>query len=308
MLLKKSVLLSVFLCGALLMLSSSSVYCDENETSFSIGVRQYLINGVVNEMDAEPYIDDNGRSMVPFRYLGAALGIPQDGVWWCETASSARMQKFANANVLSVKPDDAQLYVDDIPVLQMDTIPVNKDGRVYLPARYIAEAFGHSVDWDENANKVIIGRAGSYNGDRTLEALCANNNIAIQTGQTQTPPDASGNGTTGPVIYKETSEGIEVITSEGTTYITKTVSGNGIMMQLACDNFTLNYTSAGKPYSLLVLDPANQYGKVYSGICDNNEWSKDTHLRSEYRQLIADIIQKYKEYENRPIVLPKIPY
>lgn len=31
---------------------------------------------------------------------------------------------------------------------QMDVSPVVRDGRIYLPARFVAEAFGYKVSWD----------------------------------------------------------------------------------------------------------------------------------------------------------------
>ena len=41
-------------------------------------------------------------------------------------------------------------------VVIMDTVPVIKNGRTFLPARYVAEALGYKVDWDGNSQKVII--------------------------------------------------------------------------------------------------------------------------------------------------------
>jgi len=41
---------------------------------FIIGSTTYTVNGQAQTMDAGPYIDSNGRTMVPVRYLAQALG------------------------------------------------------------------------------------------------------------------------------------------------------------------------------------------------------------------------------------------
>jgi hypothetical protein len=41
---------------------------------------------------------------------------------------------------------------------QMDVTPVIKDGRTYLPARWVAEAFGYTVRWNPQVQTVYIGQ------------------------------------------------------------------------------------------------------------------------------------------------------
>jgi hypothetical protein len=38
----------------------------------------------------------------------------------------------------------------------MDVAPVIRNGRTCLPARYVAEAFGYRVDWNESLKEVLI--------------------------------------------------------------------------------------------------------------------------------------------------------
>jgi hypothetical protein len=38
----------------------------------------------------------------------------------------------------------------------MDVAPVSREGRVCLPARYVAEFFGCRVSWDEASQMVMI--------------------------------------------------------------------------------------------------------------------------------------------------------
>jgi hypothetical protein len=41
----------------------------------------------------------------------------------------------------------------------MDVAPVIKEGRTYLPARYVAEALGYRVDWDGASKIAPSGKA-----------------------------------------------------------------------------------------------------------------------------------------------------
>ena len=55
-----------------------------------------------------------------------------------------------------------EYFVDGIKKT-MDTLPVNKNGRVFVPIRVIAESLGCSVDWDMNKDKSITVTIGKGN-------------------------------------------------------------------------------------------------------------------------------------------------
>ncbi len=38
----------------------------------------------------------------------------------------------------------------------MDVTPIIRDGRTYLPARYVAECFGYQVTWNEAMQTLTI--------------------------------------------------------------------------------------------------------------------------------------------------------
>lgn len=61
--------------------------------------------------------------------------------------------KFARA------ANDIRVLVDGSPVVS-DTPAVNRDGRVYLPLRAIAEALGGQVAWDEASKTAIVDQGG----------------------------------------------------------------------------------------------------------------------------------------------------
>lgn len=46
-------------------------------------------------------------------------------------------------------------YVNDT-ILSMDTVPIIKGGRTFIPIRYLTEAMGASIEWDGGESKVTI--------------------------------------------------------------------------------------------------------------------------------------------------------
>ncbi|PHJ37101.1 hypothetical protein P378_18785 [Desulforamulus profundi] len=46
-------------------------------------------------------------------------------------------------------------------VVDLDVAPIMKNGRTYLPARWIAEAFGYEVKWDEQSKAILIRTPGT---------------------------------------------------------------------------------------------------------------------------------------------------
>ncbi|MGB9904970.1 MAG: copper amine oxidase N-terminal domain-containing protein, partial [Desulfotomaculales bacterium] len=48
------------------------------------------------------------------------------------------------------------MFVNGTPQPEMDVAPLVRDGRLFLPARYVARAFGYEVTWDEGRQAVFI--------------------------------------------------------------------------------------------------------------------------------------------------------
>ena len=126
--------------------------------------------------DAKPFVDENGRTMVPLRPVANAMGLNVEWDAESQTASFYRIYDPGMEGVVSYgkliqmavifkigSPDveisgKVQLYPDGVePIFDgysMDTAPVVKDGRTYAPLRYLAQSFGYDVGWD-NATKTV---------------------------------------------------------------------------------------------------------------------------------------------------------
>jgi hypothetical protein len=121
--------------------------------SFSIGKNTYSIGDDVWLMDTTPFVD-NDRTYVPVRFLAYSMGINDDAsVVWDEVRNQVTLVK--NGTVVKITMGKNTLLVNNQPVT-MDVQPQNRDGRIFLPARWVAEAFGANVSWDNEKKLVVI--------------------------------------------------------------------------------------------------------------------------------------------------------
>jgi hypothetical protein len=110
------------------------------------------ITPVVQTMDVAPYIREN-RTYVPVRYLAYALGVAEDGVTWDGNARRVGISKDDTDIALII--GNPVMYVDKKPV-KMDVSPEITNDRTFLPARWVAEALGAEVEWDDATKQAII--------------------------------------------------------------------------------------------------------------------------------------------------------
>jgi len=100
--------------------------------------------------DQQPFIDSQGRTQAPARFIGEKLGAT---VEWDGIAKKATFQRGSDTLVLYVDKKD---YTVNGQRKQMDTIALNIDGRIFVPVRYVAEAFGATVEWEDSIKTVYI--------------------------------------------------------------------------------------------------------------------------------------------------------
>lgn len=126
------------------------------EAKFFVGSRVYMVNEDTRQMDAAPFIDTNGRLQVPVRYLAMAVGVPEEGIIYEDSSQTVTLAKGTTVVVLRIGSSILNLNGQ---ARVMDTPPVLSRGRTFLPARYVAEAFGCEVVWEESSSTVIIRRS-----------------------------------------------------------------------------------------------------------------------------------------------------
>jgi len=116
------------------------------------------VNSTEYDMDASPFIE-NERTYTPVRFLAQALGVKDESLVWDPEKKTITMVSDRGAKleltigsskmkVLFGSPDPLTIY--------MGVEPVIRDGRTYLPARFIADQFGYKVSWEADTQTVIL--------------------------------------------------------------------------------------------------------------------------------------------------------
>ncbi len=112
----------------------------------------------VNFPDAKPFIDGNGRTLIPVRFVTEALGAK---VEWKAEVKEVYITK--DTVKISLRINDRDIVVNN-EIKTMDTKAIIKDDRTFVPIRYVAEGLGAKVGWNDGTKTVIIttGNDKSY--------------------------------------------------------------------------------------------------------------------------------------------------
>jgi Exopolysaccharide biosynthesis protein related to N-acetylglucosamine-1-phosphodiester alpha-N-acetylglucosaminidase len=153
---RMTVALTVFLF-LILAFAFPALAAPNHKAVFVVGQNIYTVDGQPREMDAAPFVE-NGRIFVPVRYLAYALGVAEDDIVWVGETGTVSLK--LGGTLVQMNVGSKTLYVGGQP-REMDVAPLVRDGRTYLPARRIAEAFGYEVGWNEPAKAVLIGPKGN---------------------------------------------------------------------------------------------------------------------------------------------------
>ena len=89
--------------------------------------------------------------MVPLRAVGDALGL---SVSWDGKSGEAVFSNGKKTIYFPIGKNAARTSTGT--AVSMNTAAIIIDGRTYAPVRYLAEYFGHIVDWDGASKTVII--------------------------------------------------------------------------------------------------------------------------------------------------------
>ena len=111
--------------------------------------------------DAPAYIDENGRTQVPSRFIGEALGAKVEWDEKTKIVTFYRIDSSANRKYLEFKIGSPAYYFGKYKGIKdecrsMDTQALIENDRTYIPVRYIAEGFDAKVDWDASTRTVTV--------------------------------------------------------------------------------------------------------------------------------------------------------
>ena len=110
-----------------------------------------VVNGnKVSFPDAQPFIDENGRTQVPVRFVSEALGAKVD---WDGDDKKVTLALNSRTVILTI---GKRGYEINSQSYQMDTVAILQDSRTFVPIRFVSEALGASVVWDQATKSVYI--------------------------------------------------------------------------------------------------------------------------------------------------------
>ena len=127
-------------------------------------------------MDVAPFIDNNNRLQVPLRFITEELGASV-------SFTAPRIRVIFNDLTVDLELGSPHVLVDDWIAMTMDTVPTIISDRTFVPLRFLAEAFGLHVHYQDGI--ILVGtRSGA-----PLPAEAAEWTSALQNHNTSTDPD-----------------------------------------------------------------------------------------------------------------------
>lgn len=134
----------------------------------SDGISVQLNGAPVAFTDAAPEIT-GGRTFLPFRAVLEALGAEVG--YDAETSTVSASRDGVDLAMVPGRNSAAVTEDGQTRTVEMDAAPYVKNGRTYVPVRFVAETFGCGVGWDGDSRTVIIADVDALLGNATFELM-----------------------------------------------------------------------------------------------------------------------------------------
>ena len=141
------------------VLASATEVETSGRISFFVDTKQ----SVFDDDTGEPYINADGRTMMPARACLDAIGCTVD---WDGQTKTVLTRK-GNVTV-AIPIGKNEIIVNRIPT-KIDTEAIILSGRTFLPLRAVLEAYGYAVEWDASSRAVCATEltVNNINGGKT---------------------------------------------------------------------------------------------------------------------------------------------
>lgn len=102
-----------------------------------------------------PYANKDQRTLIPIRFFAEKLGVPNDEehIQWDQATQTATITD--GKNTVQIPLGSKEIKVNGETVV-MDTVAESKNGRIFIPARFLAEGLGAQVYWDQVDNTAVF--------------------------------------------------------------------------------------------------------------------------------------------------------
>ena len=100
--------------------------------------------------DAEPYINEDNRTMVPIRFISEELGASVD---WDQDNQAANINY--QGKQITILINENFSYIDG-KIIEFDTAAVINNNRTMVPLRFVSEALGANIIWNSATSTVRL--------------------------------------------------------------------------------------------------------------------------------------------------------
>lgn len=122
--------------------------------SFEQQVWMYLNNHplifTADDQMGRPFIDQNGRTLVPLRKVAQAIGVTVD-----YDSAAQTITLHDDQQKVTLQIGVARVQINDT-VQQLDCASQIIEGRTYIPARVVFESFGYQVQWNGYGRSIYL--------------------------------------------------------------------------------------------------------------------------------------------------------
>jgi hypothetical protein len=131
-----------------------AVVVAKNKVELRIDNPQAKINGEVKTLDAAPFIM-NGRTVVPLRFIGEALGAE---IGWDNAQRMVSYKLGKEILYFWIDKPEAKIVIGPLfsKPIPLEAAPIIKGGRSFVPVRVVSELLGAAVGWDGTTRTVTI--------------------------------------------------------------------------------------------------------------------------------------------------------
>jgi hypothetical protein len=124
-----------------------------------------VLDGDSVKFDAQPFIDSSSRTMVPIRMISQEMGALVD---WNSNTKVVTIKQDKKTILLKIGESKATVNGKTI---KLDTKAIAKNGRTFVPLRFVSEALGASVSWDGRYRIVYINTKERLEAKNDLERM-----------------------------------------------------------------------------------------------------------------------------------------
>lgn len=121
------------------------------KVQITIGSNVLVVGENEIEMDTAPFIE-KGSAYVPVSYIALALGIGENGVIWDPVTKTVTIN--ISDRIIQFTQGSSVITINGVSTDMTDAdgnlvYALNVDGRIFIPFRALGEAYGVTVNWDE---------------------------------------------------------------------------------------------------------------------------------------------------------------